>query len=343
MAFQIGELIGDYEIRGVLGAGGMGTVYRVRNLISDRFEALKALLPDLTETADLGERFSREIKIQASLDHPNIAALRTAFRSGNQLLMIMELVEGQNVEQRLRQGPIEVQQSLGFIGQVLSALAYAHAQGVIHRDIKPANIMITPAGTIKLMDFGIASAATNRRLTQTGMAVGSLHYMSPEQVQALAPDARSDLYSVGVTLYEMLSGQRPFTGANDYETIRAIVEREPPPLNAVNPTLSAIVMKALAKLPDYRYQSAGAFGEALLSVSTAPTQAAPVRTESGTWDTGALDRVKKDLAVYIGPLARILVDRAAKKAKDMPQLYEILAAEISSWSDREKFLASRPR
>src|SRR5580692_409102 len=201
MNLQIGSAIGDYQVVGILGAGGMGKVYKVRNVISDRVEAMKVLLPDLVTEADLADRFLREIKVQASLEHPNIASLHTAVRQDNQLLMLMEFVDGVTLEQRLKQGPLPVEEAVNYICQVLSALEYAHSRGVIHRDIKPANMMLTPAGVVKLMDFGIAKASTDHKLTMTGTTMGSLYYMSPEQIQGAAGlDARADLYSVGVSM-----------------------------------------------------------------------------------------------------------------------------------------------
>src|SRR5580700_9686069 len=142
--YTVGQRLGDYEIVGILGAGGMGKVYKVRNVISDRIEAMKVLLPDLANAPDLADRFLREIKVQASLVHPNIASLHTALRLENQLVMLMELVEGVTLEQKLKDGPLPVAQAVDYIMQALSALDYAHAHGVIHRDIKPANMMLTP-------------------------------------------------------------------------------------------------------------------------------------------------------------------------------------------------------
>ena len=146
MNSNIGDRIGDYEIVGVLGAGGMGKVYKVRNVISDRIEAMKVLLPDLANVPELADRFMREIKVLAGLEHPNIAALRTAQRVDNQLIMVMELVEGVTLQDRLEQGRLPVPEALEYSAQVLSALSYAHARGVIHRDIKPANMMVTAGG-----------------------------------------------------------------------------------------------------------------------------------------------------------------------------------------------------
>ena len=161
MTDPVRKQIGDYEIIRELGHGGMGQVFMVRNLISDRIEAMKVLLPDLANQSDLAARFLREIKLLASLDHPNIAALRTAFSADNQFIMVMEYVEGDTLADRLERGPFPPAEALNYIDQVLAALSYAHGKGVIHRDIKPANMMLTPRGVLKLMDFGIARSGND--------------------------------------------------------------------------------------------------------------------------------------------------------------------------------------
>jgi eukaryotic-like serine/threonine-protein kinase len=273
MSEEINKRIGDYQILNELGSGGMGRVYRVRNVISDRIEAMKILLPDLAGRQELAARFLREIKLMASLNHPNIAALRTAFTGDNQLVMIMEYVEGTTLADRLEHGPIPAPEALNYIGQALSALSYAHRQHVIHRDIKPANIMLTHEGVIKLMDFGIARAGDDRSLTMTGTTLGSLGYMSPEQVKGESTDARSDLYSVGVSLYEMVTGQRPFRADSDYSLMTAHVRETPKPPVELQPGLPAalneIILMAISKDPAQRFQTAEAFGNALNSVSMA--------------------------------------------------------------------------
>ncbi len=274
MDLQIGSVVGDYQVVGILGAGGMGKVFKVRNVISDRIEALKVLLPDLANEADLADRFMREIKVTASLEHPNIAQLRTALRVGNQLFMVMEFVEGETIEQRMKSGPLPVGQAADYISQVLAALDYAHAQGVIHRDIKPANMMLTPTGVVKLMDFGIAKGAGDRRLTMTGTTMGSLYYMSPEQIQGASTlDARADLYSVGVSLYELVTGKRPFDGDSQFAIMSAHLEKTPVPPITIDPTLpqalNDAILMSVAKDPNNRFQTAGAFRNALSSVAAA--------------------------------------------------------------------------
>jgi serine/threonine-protein kinase len=291
---KIGERIGDYEIVEVLGTGGMGEVYKVRNVLSERFEAMKVLLPNLAGNPELAERFLREIKMQASLDHPNIAKLHTAFRDGNRLLMVMEFVEGLPLEKLLASGPVLTSDALSYAGQVLDALAYAHGRGVIHRDIKPANLMRTSSGTIKLLDFGIAHMKADPKLTQTGTTVGSLYYIAPELIKGAEPDPRCDIYSLGVVLYEMVTGRKPFTGDSQYSIMAAHMEGAPAaPADSVPwipGPLSDVILKAIAKDPAARFQSAEAFKAALeaapasavdqaatqvVSASTVPLPVAP--------------------------------------------------------------------
>lgn len=274
MQGEVNQRLGDYEILGVLGAGGMGRVYRVRHVISDRIEAMKILLPDLAGRQDLADRFLREIKLVASLNHPNIATLCTALTIDNQLVMVMEFVDGVTLSQKLEAGPIRIQDAVGYLDQALSALGYAHSKGIIHRDIKPANMMLTPLGVVKLMDFGIAHADTQRALTQTGTTLGSIDYMSPEQIMGQATDARSDLYSVGVSCYEMVTGQRPFRASSDFELMAAHVKEMPKNPIEIQPwmptRLSEIIMKTIAKAPEDRFQKAEDLREALRSVNLTP-------------------------------------------------------------------------
>jgi eukaryotic-like serine/threonine-protein kinase len=268
--FNVGQHIGDYEILSILGMGGMGKVYKVRNVISDRVEAMKILLPDLSSNQSLADRFLREIRLLATLDHPNIAALRTALTYENQLAMIMEFVEGETLANRAARAPLSTADAVNYSDQVLSALSYAHKQNIIHRDIKPANMMLTPHGVVKLMDFGIARSAADGSLTSTGTTLGSLNYMPPEQVRGESADARSDIYSFGVSLYEMLTGKLPFQGDSQYSLMTAHLNEtpaEPITLRGDLPAgLNTIIMMSIAKDPAARFQSADAVRAALSSI-----------------------------------------------------------------------------
>ena len=277
MPFQIGQRVGDYEIVQLLGAGGMGHVYSVKNIISNRTEAMKVLLPDLTAEPDLARRFISEIRTLASFDHPNIAQLHTAFQFENQLIMMMELVEGYTLEQIAGQRTMPVAEVAGYISQALSALAYAHGRGVVHRDIKPANLMVTSHGILKLMDFGIAKSSGENasNTTKPGTTIGSLYYMSPEQVKGGNVDARSDIYSMGIVLYELLAGRRPFEANTTFSILNQQLNVLPQPPIEINPSLSPrmneIILTALAKDPAARFQDADAFRMALKSFCLAPS------------------------------------------------------------------------
>jgi len=266
MTFEPGQRIGDYEILAKLGAGGLGMVYEVQHLISQRREAMKILLPD-QGTPEMVERFRREVQTLAGLNHVNIAQLHTAFYHENQLAMIMELVHGETLRELRLRAPVTLPQALEYMAQTLNALAYAHRLGVVHRDIKPSNIMITDGGFVKLLDFGIALTGHGTELTRAGYLLGSLSYMSPEQVGGSKATARSDIYSVGVTLYELLTGALPIQGSNNYEIMMGHINQvpvAPHELSAKVPVaISEAVMRALAKDPLQRFPSAEEFLQAL--------------------------------------------------------------------------------
>ena len=271
MSGEPSKRVGDYEIVSVLGRGGMGNVFKVRNVLSDRIEAMKILLPDLADGQELADRFRREIKVLASLDHPNIAAFRTALTWDNSLVMIMEYVQGMTLATRVAKGPLPLGEAVDYTQQILAALAYAHARHIVHRDIKPANIMVTTQGVIKLMDFGIARCATDATMTLTGTTLGSLYYMSPEQVKGEPVDERSDIYSLGITLYELVTGKRPFEEGSDYSIMAAQLNKQPKPPTLLRTDLPAglsdVIMKAVAKEPAQRFQSANEFCEALTGLA----------------------------------------------------------------------------
>jgi eukaryotic-like serine/threonine-protein kinase len=265
MASEQGQRVGDYEILSLLGTGGMGRVYKVRSAITNREEAMKILLPDFASEPELAARFMAEIRTLAGLDHPNITQLRTAFQIQNQFVMVMEYVEGTTLDKVATQLPIE--QVLDYSMQVLAALSYAHSRGVTHRDIKPANIMITSHGVVKLMDFGIAKSTTDLNLTRPGTTMGSIYYMSPEQVRGGTVDGRTDIYSFGVTLYEMLTGRKPFQAETSYTVLNAQLNEAPTPPAQWNPALprelNDIVLRAMAKDPAARFQTADEFRTAI--------------------------------------------------------------------------------
>jgi eukaryotic-like serine/threonine-protein kinase len=341
----IGSRKGDYEILGVLGAGGMGKVYKVRNVLSDRIEAMKVLLPNLTDQKDLVERFLREIKVLAGLSHPNIAGLRTALTIDNQLIMIMEYVEGTTLGSRVERGAIPCGEALNYIDQVLAALSYAHEQQIVHRDIKPSNMMLTPEGVVKLMDFGIARSGPDLGLTITGMTLGSLAYMSPEQVKCEAIDARSDLYSVGVSLYEMVTGQRPFKADSNFAIMQAHLKEAPRQPVELRPDLpvavSKIIVMAMEKDPAQRFQSADAFRNALQSVAGELGVAlqAPVRggTVAGA-SAGGTSRRPAPTVPMTGPVGSPVAPASQSQAAYAPQTIPMPPPQTSSGGHRGRYI-----
>jgi len=369
-----GTALGEYEIMGELGAGGIGKVYKARHSISQRVEALKFLQQDQVGTPDMVERFVREIRVLASLSHPNIAALHTAFRHEDRLVMVMEYVEGATLSNECAAGRVTLAQAVEYSRQVLQALVYAHERGVTHRDIKPSNILIIPGThpTAKLLDFGLAVTGRDASVTASGTVLGSLYYMSPEQVRGERADARSDLYSLGVTMYELLSGRRPFEGASQYEILDGHLRRQAVPVNELNPDVSlrlaGVILKAMVKDPAARFQSAAEYLRELEasvaesggiavgldpSAATMPIAAAAAHTlgpetgrtgRSGDWITPPLIQdIARLLAEYIGPIAHIIVERTAAHCRDVDELYSALALEIESGAERTKFLASRTK
>jgi eukaryotic-like serine/threonine-protein kinase len=378
MPIQPGQFIGDYEVLSSLGYGGIGEVYKVRHTISHRTEAMKLLRPD-RGGIDLGERFLREIRVLAGLSHPHIARLHTAFKVDDQIAMVMEYLEGEDLHWKLRsQWAGRAVEGIEYIRQVLSALEYAHGRNVIHRDIKPSNILITAERRAKLLDFGMAFTATDLSVTLPGSVLGTLHYMSPEQVRGERVDARSDLYSTGVTLYEIVTGRRPFDGSTEYEVMTSHLEQVPTLPSDINPaipySLSMTVLKSLAKDPAERFQSATDFLNALTHIlldetptlqtlaiqpgspgsSSDPAKtpagspagkvsSGPTATSTKRFDPAILDSVSKELAVFIGPIAKVVVKRAAEHCSSVDDLYGTVAAEIGSEKNRASFLARKRR
>lgn len=347
MALEPGQRIGDYEVVAKLGAGGLGVVYEVRHLISQRREALKILHPEQSGTPEMVERFHREVQTLAALNHVNIAALHNAFYHENQLAMVMEFVQGETLRDLRLKEALTLPQALDYVAQILRALVYAHGRGVVHRDIKPTNVMIADGGVVKLLDFGIAITNLSAELTQPGYLLGSLNYMSPEQLNGSKATSRSDLYSVGVTLYELLTGRLPITGNSAYEIMAGHVHEIPSAPHQVAPQiplpLSEAVMVALAKDPAQRFASAEDFLRALNAAPAVvpahhdplattplpnPSGATPrpgagplqPRVSSSGFQNLALEEISRKLAVYIGPVAKIVVKKLAAQSDD-PDLF----------------------
>jgi serine/threonine protein kinase len=272
MALTSGTKLGPYEIQVPLGAGGMGEVYRARDTRLGRDVAIKVLPSHLSSDPDLKARFEREAKAISALSHPHICHLYDIGSQDGTDFLVMELLEGETLADRLPKGPLPLKLALQYGLEIAEALEKAHAHGIVHRDLKPGNIMLTKSGA-KLLDFGLAKAAhggadlasgsmatMSKPLTVEGTIVGTCQYMAPEQVQGREADARADLFALGAVLYEMMTGQRAFAGKSQISVMSAILEKEPEPVSSVqpmaSPALDHVIQRALAKDPNDRWQTA---------------------------------------------------------------------------------------
>lgn len=280
MAFHVGQTFGDYSITGLLGAGGMGRVYKVEHTLTGRTEAMKVLSAEVASDTQV-KRFEREMRVLARLSHPNIAALHNAVHGEQQLILLMEFIEGRTLESILADGRLPIQTGIGYIKQILSALGYAHQQGVVHRDVTPANVLVTAGGEVKLTDFGLSKSFGDPLLTNCGEILGALPYMAPEQLKGVTqPDQRSDLYSAAAILYESLTGQKPFGTNRRLAPVLTDSEAEPQPPSHLDPSLplkwDPILHRALDRSPEHRYQSAQEFLDAIAQIDAAPVAELPL-------------------------------------------------------------------
>src|SRR5713226_280057 len=298
MPLAPGTHLGPYEISAPLGAGGMGEVYRARDTRLERTVAIKIMPAQLSSDPVRKQRFEREAKTISSLNHPHICVLYDVGSQHGVDYLVMECVEGETLAKRLEKGPLPLEQVLKFGMQIADALDKAHRSGVVHRDLKPGNIMLTPGGA-KLLDFGLAkpavplataatltAAAKQSPVTEQGTIIGTFQFMSPEQVEGNEVDGRSDIFSLGAVLYEMLTGLRAFEGKSQLSVASAILEKEPAPISSVKPmtppALDHAIKKCLAKLPDERWQSASDLASELKWIGEAGSQVVEaVRTPAG--------------------------------------------------------------
>src|SRR5215211_9347725 len=265
---MIGQLLLHYRVMETIGEGGHGTVYRVIDTALDRPAVVKVLPPDLTERPSNLVRFEREAKLASSLDHPNICTIFGLHKVDDIHFIAMQYVEGRNVRELVAGRPLDLRRALSIAIQVTSALAAAHARGIVHRDIKARNVMVARNGTVKVLDFGLAkliepphATSSDPQLTEVGVPYGTSTYAAPEQAQGLKADHRADIFSTGVLLYEMLAGTWPFRGKTALDVRYAVVYHKPKPITEArgddSPALrriQEILDKALAKAPDDRYQ-----------------------------------------------------------------------------------------
>ena len=283
MTLVPGTTLGPYSIVSQLGQGGMGIVHLAHDPRLDRHVAIKLLPPDLTRDEIAKQRFLQEAKAASALDHPNICTIHEINETDDgQLYLVMAHYEGETLKERISKGPLELNDAINVATQVGEGLAKAHAAGIVHRDIKPANLMVTADGTVKILDFGLAKLAGSEGVTQTGTTVGTVAYMSPEQARGQDVDHRTDIWSLGVVLYEMLAGTPPFAGENLLSISNAIMDSEPSLLTGASSSAHSVVTKALNKDKAKRYLSVTdllAGMRTLRSGSDAATVAAPTQPD----------------------------------------------------------------
>ena len=360
--------IGRYRVEGLLGSGAMGEVYRAYDPVIDRMVAIKVVRPDLAAGSGSDQwlqRFRREARAAGRRFHPNIVAVLDFGEDGGMPFLAMEYVDGSSLDALLKtSGPLDPGRSVAIITQVLSALGFAHRNGIVHRDVKPSNIMVLSSGEVKVADFGIARIDASE-FTIVGDLLGTPAYMAPEQFSGAPVDTRTDLFAAGVILFEMLTAVKPFRGKSITEIISLMETRGPEDIGTLNPavpdSLKQVITKALAFEPARRYPAAAEFSRAILEASPdhseLPPLPQPQSSESSlgrarveetmplgpTWHPDLLREIERDLATCIGPMAAITVKRAARQTNDITALYELLGRYVDNPREHAEFLAKGRR
>jgi len=388
--FAPGARLGDYEILAELGGGGMGRVYRARDLTLERIVALKTLAPQFRTDQVLVQRFLKEARAAARLNHPNIVQIYDFGKEGDTYYLAMEYVEGESLAGFLKRGTFTESDAISVTRFTCRALVVAHSEGLIHRDIKPDNLMLTAKGELKLVDLGVAKRVDeDQSLTQTGQALGTPHYISPEQIRAAKDiDGRADIYSLGATMYHLVTGKPPFNGSSSAMVMSLHLYQPVEDPRVLVPDLSEgfsfVLQKMMAKDPNDRYPDADAVDRDLyrLEIGEAPEATAPIDSGAATVvsapsagnptparmasakttvgggakptsspsvnTTGVstnpnLKTLESELAKHVGPLARVLVKRAAKNATTLQQLIGELEKEIPGDKPRRAFRSAVER
>ena len=359
-----GTRFGDYEILEELGAGGMGKVYRARDLTLERLVALKTLAQQFSSDTSYVQRFLKEARAAARLNHPNIVQIYDFGCVDSVYYLAMEFVDGHSLGTYLKRGHFSETESIQIIRHACRALSVAHADGIVHRDIKPDNLMLTSRGDVKLVDLGIAKRIDeDQSLTQTGQAIGTPHYISPEQIRGQKDvDPRADVYSLGATLYHLVTGHTPYSGASGPIVMSMhLVEPLPDPRRfeaGLSEGICGVIRRMMAKDRDARYGDVYALdldlyrlqcgempqpdeqqGMAIEPQGGMTASPGYVPAAGGEFDSGVLSRIEESLASAVGPMAKVLVRRTARTAPTLEALCGTLAEQIAETATRDKFLS----
>jgi len=363
------QSIGRYRVDGLLGTGAMGDVYRAYDPVIDRPVAIKVVRTELaggSGSEQWLQRFRREARAAGRRFHPNIVAILDFGEDDGMPFLAMEYIDGRSLDGILKaSGPLDPARSVAVITQVLSALGFAHQNGIVHRDVKPSNIMVLNSGEVKVADFGIARIDTSE-FTIVGDLLGTPAYMAPEQFAGAPVDKRTDLFAAGVILFEMLTGVKPFRGKSITEIISFMETRGPEDIRALNPavpdSLKRVITKALAFDPARRYADAAEFSKAIIEAFPIRPDETPVRSElpisdtrvvnaevaetapeGAIWRPELLREIERDLATFIGPMAAIALKRAIRQTNDIRALYDLLGRQVVNPRDQAEFLARGQR
>jgi len=345
-----GSRLGPYEILGQIGAGGMGEVYRAKDTRLERMVAVKVLPPHMSASPESRQRFEREAKTISQLSHPHICAIYDVGREGETEYLVMELLEGETLSDRLVKGPLPLEQTLRYGTEIADALDKAHRQGIVHRDLKPGNVMLTKSG-VKLLDFGLAKAmvpaqpqsaltsgptvAGAPNVTQEGTILGTFQYMAPEQLEGKEADGRTDIFAFGAVLYEMATGKIAFSGASRASLISAIMQNDPPPVSSIRPmtpaALDRVVQTCLAKDPDDRWQSARDLMGQLRWIAQGSSQAGSLPPPPVTARRKSVERLVWATALIVAAAAAWMLGLRSRPSNAAPICLSLPAPEKTAF------------
>ncbi len=344
---MIGEQVGPYKIESIIGAGGMGMIHKAKDTRLDRHVALKCLPPHLTVNKQNRERFLNEAKAVSRLDHPNICTLYDIGETDDkQLYIAMPFYDGYTLDKRMCNGPMPLDDTIAICLQIAEGLHAAHNSGIVHRDIKPANVIVTSKNIVKVLDFGVAKIS-GVNLTSTGVSLGTVAYMSPEQLCSETIDARTDIWALGIMFYEMLVGHRPYKGDQAPAIIHSVLYADRPDLSVPDhlpKALNLVIDKALARSVDDRYPSLIEFMQDLRKISNNETITphspknddrtfdpnAPTKETIAHFEQHTIDDLTKELMKHVGPMAPVLVSKAIKISTSMEDLCDKLDQHLPS-------------